>query len=556
MPTVSARQGLPRALSRARVGSAWWLAVVPLGFMALFFVYPSGALILRGLTDSALQTQAVSWPRIGQVLATTLGLAAAGTLASLALGLPAAWALYRVQWRGQAAARALASVPFVLPTVVVGTAFNAVIRELGTGTRKDTLTLSIVAALAFFNVSVVIRVVGARWQSLDQGPLLAARTLGAGPARAALHVTLPALRSALVAASAAIFLFCTTSFGVVLVIGGGRISTVETEIWFQANQFLNIGAAATLSLVQVLVVSVAMLTASRLTASARPDGPKKLATVSTRRARLADLPLIALALTPAAVLITGPLTMLTVRSLTVRGRDGFAGYGFDNYVGVIHRTSSSVFTMSVPEAALNSLQAAAQAGSAAVVMSLALGIVIARKPRAWWLTPFVLLPLGVSSVAVGLGTLITLRRPLPGGFDVSSPSILIPAAQAIVAIPLVTVAILPAIRAINPRMRWAAATLGASPWRVWWGVEWPQVRRAFGQATGLAFAVCLGEFGATSFLARPDHQTLPTIIFRLLGRPGAENVGMAMATAVVLAVLTAGAMLVLESPPRRNGVKR
>jgi len=522
--------------------------------MALFFVYPSGALILRGLTDSALQTHAVSWPRVGQVLATTLGLAAAGTLASLALGLPAAWALYRVQWRGQAVVRALASVPFVLPTVVVGTAFNAVIRELGTGTRRDALTISIIAALAFFNVSVVIRVVGARWQSLDQGPLLAARTLGAGPVRAARHVTLPALRSSLVAASAAIFLFCTTSFGVVLVIGGGRISTIETEIWFQANQFLNIGAAATLSLVQVAVVSVAMLTAGRLTASARPDGPKKLASVSTRRARRADAPFVALALAPSAVLIAGPLTMLAMRSLTVRGSDGSEGYGFDNYAGLFHRTSSSAVATSIPEAALHSIQAAAVAGSAAVALSLALGIVIARKPRAWWLTPFVLLPLGVSSVAVGLGTLITLRRPLPGGFDVSSPSILIPAAQAIVAIPLVTVAIVPAIRAINPRMRWAAAALGASPWSVWWRVEWPQVRRAVGQATGLAFAVCLGEFGATSFLARPDHQTLPTIIFRLLGRPGAENVGMAMATAVVLAVLTAAAMLAVETHPRRKGV--
>ncbi len=517
--------------------------------MALFFVYPSGALIVRGLTDSALQTQVVSWPRIGQVLGTTLGLAAAGTLASLALGLPAAWALYRVQWRGQALARALASVPFVLPTVVVGTAFNAVIRELGTGTRKDALTISIIAALAFFNVSVVIRVVGARWQSLDQGPFLAARTLGAGPVRAALHVTLPALRSSLVAASAAIFLFCTTSFGVVLVIGGGRISTVETEIWFEANQFLNIGAAATLSLVQVLVVSIAMLAAGRLSAPARPDGPKKLSLISIRRAGRTDVPFIVLALAPSAILIAGPLTMLARRSLTVRGK-----IGLDHYIGIVRNTSSNVIATSVPEAALNSLQSAAQAGSIALVLSLALALVIARKPRAWWLTPFVLLPLGVSSVAVGLGTLITLTRPLPGGLDVSNPSILIPAAQAIVAIPLVTVAIVPAIRAINPRMRWAAATLGASPWRVWWSVEWPQVRRAVAQAAGLAFAVCLGEFGATSFLARPDHQTLPTIIFRLLGRPGAENVGMAMATAVVLAVLTAGAMLALESPKRRREV--
>lgn len=535
----------------ARAASPWWLAVVPVAFMALFFVYPSAALIARGLADPALQPHAVEWPRVAEVLATTLGLAASGTAVSLALGLPAAWALYRIEWRGQSLARALASVPFVLPTVVVGTAFNAVVRQWGTGDREDALAIAIIAALAFFNVSVVIRVVGARWQSLDVGPLLAARTLGAGPMRAAFHVTLPALRSSLVAASAAVFLFCTTSFGVVLVIGGGRVSTVETEIWLQANQFLNLGAAATLSLVQVVVVALAMLAASRLTSSTRSDGPKKLSTITTRRAGPRDAVRVVLALAPSAVLIAGPLTLLVWRSLTVRGR-----LSLENYAALFDSGRSDSAATSVPQAAVHSLVAAAQAGTVAVVLSMAFGIVIARRPRAWWLTPFVMLPLGVSSVAVGLGTLITLKRPLPGGLDLSSPSILIPAAQAVVAIPLVTVAIVPALRAINSRMRWAASTLGASPWRVWWSVEWPQVRRTVAQATGLAFAVCLGEFGATTFLARPDHQTLPTIIFRLLGRPGAENVGLAMATAVVLAALAGAAMLALDAPSRRKKVAK
>lgn len=534
-----------------RAASPWWLAVVPLGFMALFFLYPSSALIARGLTDPALQPHAVVWTRVAEVLATTLGLAAAGTAGSLALGLPAAWALYRLEWRGQRLARTLASLPFVLPTVVVGTAFNAVVRQLGTGTREDALTIAIVAALVFFNVSVVIRVVGARWQGLDPGPLLAARTLGAGPVRAAVHVTLPALRPSLVAASAAVFMFCTTSFGVVLVIGGGRVSTVETEIWLEANQFLNLGAAATLSLVQVVVVALAMFAASRLTSSARSEGPKKLSTVTARAAVTRDAPRIVLALAPSTALIAGPLALLVWHSLTVRGH-----LTLDNYAAIFDVSPSSASATSVPQAAAHSLMAAAQAGTVAVVLSLALGIVIARRPRAWWLTPFVMLPLGVSSVAVGLGTLITLQRPLPGGLDLSSPSILIPAAQAVVAIPLVTVAIVPALRAINPHVRWAAATLGAPPWRVWWSVEWPHVRRTVMQATGLAFAVCLGEFGATTFLARPDHQTLPTVIFRLLGRPGAENVGMAMATAVVLAALTGAAMLALDAPGWRKKVAK
>ena len=56
----------------------------------------------------------------------------------------------------------------------------------------------------------------------------------------------------------------------------------------------------------------------------------------------------------------------------------------------------------------------------------------------------------------------------------------------------------------------------------------------------------LGEFGATSFLARDDHPTLPVVIFRLIGHPGADNYGMALAASVVLAVATALVMLAVE----------
>jgi thiamine transport system permease protein len=58
--------------------------------------------------------------------------------------------------------------------------------------------------------------------------------------------------------------------------------------------------------------------------------------------------------------------------------------------------------------------------------------------------------------------------------------------------------------------------------------------------------VSLGEFGATSFLARPDAPTVPVAMFRLLGQPGAELRGQAMALGVILAALTAASVLVIE----------
>jgi len=118
----------------------------------------------------------------------------------------------------------------------------------------------------------------------------------------------------------------------------------------------------------------------------------------------------------------------------------------------------------------------------------------------------------------------------------------VPIAQAVVAVPLVVRTVLPVLRAIDPRLREVAATLGAAPGRVLLRVDGPIAARALGLAVGFAFAVSLGEFGATSFLARPDAPTLPVVIFRLIGRPGADNHGMALAASVVLACLTAAVM--------------
>jgi thiamine transport system permease protein len=124
--------------------------------------------------------------------------------------------------------------------------------------------------------------------------------------------------------------------------------------------------------------------------------------------------------------------------------------------------------------------------------------------------------------------------------------VLVPIAQAMVALPLVVRTLAPVLRSVDPRQREAAAALGAGPWRAAWTAEAPVLGRPLLAATGFAFAVSLGEFGATSFLARPDRPTVPVVIYQLISRPGAESLGMALAASVVLAVLTVVVMGVVE----------
>ena len=149
-------------------------------------------------------------------------------------------------------------VPFVLPTVVVGVAFELLIGDTGRSASSASTAARPPSspALVFFNASVVIRVVGGAWESLDPRPGEAAAALGASPRQVLRDVTLPALRPAIVSAATVVFLFCATAFGIVLTLGGLRYSSVETQIYLLTTNLLDLQGAAALSVLQLLVVTV------------------------------------------------------------------------------------------------------------------------------------------------------------------------------------------------------------------------------------------------------------------------------------------------------------
>jgi len=154
-----------------------------------------------------------------------------------------------------------------------------------------------------------------------------------------------------------------------------------------------------------------------------------------------------------------------------------------------------------------------------------------------------MLPLGASAVMLGFGFVIAFdSEPI----DFRSSPWIVPVVQALVAIPFVVRIVAPTLRAIDERQREAAAVLGASPGRVRREIDLPIAGRALGVAAGFAFAISLGEFGATVFLARPDSPTLPVAIFRFLSRPGELNAGQAYALAVILMAVVAISVFSVE----------
>ena len=237
-----------RAPSRYRLGTLA-LAAVPLVALTVFFLYPVAGMLARGFWpegsfDPGAVLEVLGRPRVRRVLWFTLWSAASATLISVVAGVPVAFALHRLRFPGRDLLRALVVVPFVLPTVVVGVAFRQLIAPSGWlgGLGLDGTAAAIVAALVFFNISVVVRTVGSFWEAIDPRREEAAAALGASPWQVWRTVTLPALRPGIVSAATVVFLFCATAFGVVLTMGGLRYANVETEIYLLTTQELDLTA--------------------------------------------------------------------------------------------------------------------------------------------------------------------------------------------------------------------------------------------------------------------------------------------------------------------------
>ncbi|MFY9262766.1 MAG: iron ABC transporter permease [Actinomycetaceae bacterium] len=535
-------------IQRKRELAGWGIALaVPVLFLILFFGWPVGAIMLRGFTgetgvDLGGFTEVLGVGRTWRIIGQTVGMAAAATAGSLVLGIPAAYVLYRIRFRGQAVLRAIAVTPFVLPTVAVGVAFRSLLAANGPlgFLGLDQSVTAVVLAMMFFNYGLVARTVGNLWAGLDAHDD-AARTLGASPWYAFRTVTLPQLGPGIAAAAGLVFLFCSTSFGIVQTLGRPGYGTVESEIYTRAVVFLDLRGAAVLGIVQVLIVLGALVISNRLTA--RTETTLTMTTRELRWARRGDAGLIGLVLATVAVLIVSPLLSLLVGSLRKDGQWTLHYYRVLGQTGEGYSGGTSVF-----EALEHSLRIAVDATMIALAIGVPLALALGRQMRSprWkraqnLLDMAVLMPLGVSSVIVGFGFLVTWGR-IP---SINSAWI-VPLAQAVVALPLVIRSLVPVLRGIDPKLREAAATLGARPARVWWTIDMPFVLRGLGLAGGFAFAMSLGEFGATSFLSNPNYQTLPVLIGRLLGRPGADNYGMALAGTVVLIVVTSAAMLIGE----------
>lgn len=496
------------------------LLIAPLAFVALFFVMPVGNTFITFLRTKEF-IEVLSHRSSLSIIWFSLWQAILSTVATLAIGLPATWALSRFTFFGSRLALGILTAPFVLPSVVVAAGVLALHESSG--------VTPIIWAHVVFNVAVVVRIVGPRWSLLDERIENAAATLGAPPSRIFTQVVWPYISQATLSASALVFTYCFTSFGVIVILGGLSRRTMESEIFIQAVRLGDTRTATALAAIQAVIVgSVLFLTrriAGTASTSLRVHGSRKLSTKPRHRQNV-----VLISFTACAI-VAAPLTAPIYRSF----------FNGQEFTASAWRT---IFSGTLPSLAVSTQEVIGTSmlfafATAFICIPLALLTTSVLATNKSLLNILTSLPLCISAATVGIGLIIT--------FDADpiawrGERWLIPVVHALIALPLAIRVLEPAISAIPQSLRHAASTLGSTPMRTWATVELPIVRPALLRASGLAMAISLGEFGATSFLTRSNSTTLPIAMTQLLGRPGTATQQAGFALASLMVVFTVGLM--------------
>ncbi len=542
----------------------FWL--LPAIFLCVFFYQPLLALFNLIISpDWGLNLATSNLSRIWEPLRFTAFQAVLSTLLTLLIGLPGAWLFTHFYFPGKKALKLLTTLPFILPTVVVAAGFNALLGPRG-WVNLGLMTLfnlesppiqflntfgAILTAHVFYNTTIIIRVVNNAWSQQNIRLKQAAQVLGASPWRTFREVTLPLLSPSILAATLLVFLFNFTSFGVVLMLGGPRFATLEVEIYIQALHLLNLPLASVLSVLQLTVTLLITVAYRWLNDQKKIDATPRSRKITLRKPkgtteRLAVILLVIILLS----LLVAPLASLAVRSFIKlepsRGERGEIQQGFTlqfyRELGINRR--GSLFYVPPIAAARNSFIIA----MITIIITLILGIMVAyallqRSQINKFLDPLIMLPLGASAITLGLGFIIVFNRP---PFSEFAFPILLPIAHSLVALPFVVRTLSPALQEIPVSLRSAAKVLGAQPLKVWLEVDLPLLKPSILVSIIFALTISLGEFGATTFLTRPEWPTLPVAIFRYISQPGALNYGQALAMSTILMTVCAGGILLIE----------
>ncbi|WP_324758814.1 ABC transporter permease [Haloarcula sp. GH36] len=523
------------------------------------FYFGEPARLLTGDSPAAVARATLSPDRRLGIVGFTAYQAAVSSVASVALGLPAAYLLARYEFPGRRTLRSLTILPFVLPSMMVAVGFVATFGRNGTlngvltaaGFQRVELLFTLEAVIiahAFYNAPLVARVTTAAWESVDASAVETARSLGASPLRAFRDVVAPQLYPAVLMGAALTFVFTFSTFPIVLALGGYQLATVEVFVYRLVGEF-DYAEAAALALIE-LGISLGLLYAylryeARNTVQRSGGDPLPRKPLLPDRWSLREsVPRLGLAVYAvlALAVFVGPIASMLLASVT--GPDGLT---LAHYQFLLRRQATgAAFQVKPWDAVRNSVLFAAAALLIALPMGVVVAVLTTRDYRGRKLVDaLAMAPLSVSGIVVGLG----LLRGLVFGVEVGDTRLAVGGALAIVGAhavggyPFVVRTVGPELDSVDQSLVESARALGAPRARTLVDIELPLVWPAVVAGAAFAVALSIGEFSATVVLATGTSQfTMPIAIERFIGR----RLGPATAMGVVLLVVTSVSFFVID----------
>lgn len=495
-------------------------------------------------------TWRIAWFTIRQAFFSTLG--------SVVIGLPGAYLLAHYQFPGKKLLRAVSTIPFVLPPILIVLGFvifygnqgvlNRMLMNLFSLDRPPLRIMysftAIVLAHSFYNFPIILRSVGSYWEGLSDHYEQAAYSLGARRVRVFFSVTLPRLLPAIISASSLVFLFCFTSFAIILVLGGGpQFTTLEVEIYRQARTSLDYSSASVFALISLVFTLTLLLFYNRLSRSQSSEGSLRKSVLTQRPTAVSSRVAILLYVVLSLVFLLSPLFSVVLRSFQAQ----------------THRAGDVIWTLRWYRELLqppgrvmvgNSARAIGQSITIALLtvlfttpLSLLFSYGTARISRRYasFFEVTMLLPMMISSIILGLGYyLITYHL---RGFGLARPHMLIVAAHVVITLPFIYRITSAQARQAYLSYAPAAYSLGSTPWQTFRRIELPLIKGSLYTGMVFVFALSMGEFNAALILSDSAIQTIPILMYRLIG---AYNFFGACALGTILMVCSAAAFYLFD----------
>jgi thiamine transport system permease protein len=537
--------------------AACLLALPPVLAAAFSFILPYAASFAPAIRGLGSGLQIFQNTTILSITLFTFKQAFFSVLVSLALGLPGAWFIGNSRSRFTPLLRTLTAVPFAMPSILVVLGFvlffgnSGWINRLygvlpfsgGQPLRILYKPAAVILAHGFFNFPIVIRLAGDGIARARRAYAPAAASLGASPIKTILTVILPLAVPSILAASFLIFLYCFTSFAVVLVLGGGpNTTTLAVEIYRHARIFLNYGNAGFLALIETLIAVCIFLTyvfAGKKSMSVQTNIPEH---AEERKKSPAARIIMIVYFCIMAFIILGPLLSIPLESLLFRPSRSAAQVPGLRWWGDLGGACLPALGRSIFLAFFSATTACVLAIFAAGAVKLLEKQDKTSSFPANLIRFFAAAPVISSGIVLGLGWIILYGR----NFSRSPLALVI--VHGVSAMPFAFNFISEGFRSLPANTLNAAAVLGADPLRALLTTALPLSLNRVRSAWGFAAALSLGELNAVMMLGMEGWETLPLYIYRAAS---AYRYGTACAAGTLLIVCCAACFLLSETGSKK-----